>query len=207
VLDNYDKLDNGVIYQITRSPFKYGKEYSSAYNKLGELNNYMSYLRLGYLLGTIGKQPTSILDIGYGNGSFLAAASTVVENCYGSDVSNEYPVPVGTTYVDSIYDNHYEVITMFDVLEHFNDIYDIENLKCDYIFVSMPWCHYFSDQWFFEWKHRKPDEHLFHFNNESLCSFMNEIGFDALSISNIEDSIRKPIDNTKNILSGIFKKR
>jgi hypothetical protein len=207
MLENYEQLPNGVIQQINRSPFSYGADYSGAYNKLGEIGNRMSYLRLGYLLGVIKEIPDSILDIGYGNGSFLAAASTAIQNCYGSDVSDAYPLPNGLTYVESPYDNYYDVVTMFDVLEHFDDIYDIKNLNCKYLFVSMPWCHYFSDDWFANWKHRKPNEHLYHFNGVSLYTFMDEIGFDVIDISNIEDCIRKPVDNNKNILSGIFKKR
>lgn len=207
MLENYEKLENGVIRQIDRIPFGYGAEYSGAYNKLGEIGNYMSYLRLGYLLGTINEIPTSILDVGYGNGSFLSAAATIIKSCYGSDVSDAYPVPSGVTYINDIYDGYYDVITMFDVLEHFDNIYDIKDLNCKYIFVSMPWCHYFSDEWFDTWKHRKPNEHLHHFNDKSLCAFMDEIGFDVIAISNVEDSIRKPVDENNNILSGIFKKR
>ena len=40
-----------------------------------------------------------------------------------------------------------------------------------------------SDDWFRSWKHRREDEHIFHFNDQSL------------------------IDDNKNILTGIFKKK
>ena len=206
MLDNYKKLSNGVVTQVNRHPFNYGFEYSNAYNNLGSLGMQMAYLRLGYLLGNLQfERPESLLDIGYGNGDFLKAASNIIPECFGNDINNNYPLPENVKYVDSIYDRHYTVITMFDVLEHFDDIYEIKNLDCDYLYVSMPWCHYFSDEWFETWKHRKPNEHLYHF--DALIAFMDEIGFDCKNISNIEDSIRKPTDNKKNILTGFFKRR
>lgn len=208
MLENYEILDNGVIRQIQKEPFDYNFNYSNAYNNLGVLGTQMAYLRLGYLLGNLRFEvPTSLLDIGYGNGDFLKAASSIIPECYGNDTSNHYPLPDNVKYVDSIFDAHYNVITMFDVLEHFDDIYEIKNLKCDYLYVSMPWCHNFSDEWFNTWKHKKPNEHLYHFNDTSLINFMDEIGFDCYNISNIEDSIRKPTDAYNNILTGFFKKR
>ena len=40
----------------------------------------------------------------------------------------------------------------------------VKKLKCKYILISVPCCHYYSDDWFKNWKHRRPDEHIFHFN-------------------------------------------
>jgi hypothetical protein len=72
--------------------------------------------------------------------------------------------------------------------------------------VSLPNCHYFSDEWFETWKHRRPNEHLWHFNETSLINFMNEIGYSKVNICNIEDTIRKHSHDYSNILTGIFKK-
>jgi hypothetical protein len=95
---------------------------------------------------------------------------------------------------------------MFDVLEHFDDIYTIKKIKTNYFIISIPECHYFSDEWFTSWKHRKPDEHIWHFNSKSLINFMNEIEFEVVCFSNVEDVIRKSNDNHSNIMTGIFKK-
>jgi len=165
----------------------------------------MSYLRLGFLLGQIKGKINSILDVGYGNGDFLEAASNTINSCYGNDVTN-YPLPSKCTHIDDIYSQFFDVVCFFDVLEHFEDIYQIKNLKCNYIYISLPWCHYHSDEWFNKWKHRRPDEHFWHFNDESLNKFMNEIGYKKISSCNIEDVIRKPIDKDANILTCIFKK-
>ena len=48
-----------------------------------------------------------------------------------------------------------------------------------------------NDEWFESWKHRKPDEHLWHFNRDSLNKFMERMGYVMISSTNIEDTIRK----------------
>jgi len=209
MLENYKSLDNNVITQIHRTPFQYGLEYSKNYDKLGELGKRMSYLRLGYLLGVIKNTPKTLLDIGYGNGDFLSVASDIIEKCYGSDIDNTYHLPKNVTFVDikNMYENFYDVICLFDVLEHFDDIYDIRNLKTDIFYVSLPNCCYKSDEWFNEWKHRKPNEHLWFFNDCSLKNFFDEIGYRCLVISNVEDIIRKDSNNSPNILTGVFIKK
>lgn len=203
---NYEKLPNGVIKQINREPFNYGFNYSNNYNNLGELGTRMGYLRVGHLIGSLGFIPNTILDVGYGNGDFLKAASNIIPNCYGSDVSNSYPLPDKIKFIDNIFNFESDVITFYDVLEHFDDIYEIKNLKTNYIVVSLPDCHHFSDDWFKSWKHRKPNEHLWHFNKQALTNFMKEIGYEVINLTNIEDSIRKIDENYSNILTGVFKK-
>jgi hypothetical protein len=208
MLENYVKLETGVIKQINVDKIEYNFEYSNKYNQYGEKSNYLSYLRLGVLLGNTHKIPDSILDIGYGNCSFLNSAKTIIPNCYGYDVS-DYPISEDITRVENMFDKHYDVICFFDSLEHFDDINIIDKLDCDYIFISLPWCHYFSDEWFLNWYHRRPNEHLWHFDKDSLITFFENNGFENIYISNFEDVIRKneTIREYPNILSGIFKKR
>ena len=165
----------------------------------------MAYLRLGYLLGIIREPIYSILDVGYGNGDFLKACSTINIERYGNDISS-YKVPEGSVFIDDILNHKYDVTCFFDSLEHFEDINFVKDLKTEYIYISVPNCHNFSDEWFKDWKHRREDEHLYHFNRKSLINFMDECGFDCIVISNVEDIIRRNNLNEPNILSGIFKK-
>jgi hypothetical protein len=208
MLDNYKKLENGVIKQIKKhSLINYNYDYvNNSYNTYGESGLRMAHLRVGYLIGSLGFAPNSVLDIGYGNGDFLKICSSIIKNCYGHDISG-YPLPDHVTFVENPYENEYDIVTFFDVLEHFDDIYDIKNLKTNYILISLPYCHYYSDEWFEAWKHRRPNEHLWHFDKNSLISFMNEIGYNCINICNIEDTIRKDKLNSPNILTGIFKKK
>jgi len=206
-LTNYSKLENGVIKQLNVNNIEYNFEYSNKYNQYGEKANYLSYLRLGILLGNLDKNPKSILDVGYGNCSFLNAAKTVIPNCYGYDIS-DYPVDNGITRVNTMFGQHYDVISFFDSLEHFTEIDFIDKLDCDYITISLPWCHYFSDDWFLNWYHRRPNEHLWHFNDISLVKFFADNNFKNIYLGNYEDSIRKngDIEKYPNILSAIFKR-
>lgn len=210
MLDNYEIQPNGVIKQIEREPFQYSYEYADKYNKLGDLGTKMSYLRLGHVIGSIGCIPKSIMDIGYGNGDFLRACRNIIPTCYGYDIST-YPVPVGALFLQDPFSVSVDVITMYDVLEHFENIYSIKNLQAKYIVISLPHCHYhvLGDKWFENWKHRRPNEHLWHFDDFSLRRFMNEIGYDYVNSSDIEDTIRKGENefNFSNILTAVFKKR
>ncbi len=209
MIENYEVLENGLIRQINfvNKIQEYNVDYiNERYNQYGEKGPQMAGLRLGYLIGVLGFVPRSILDIGYGNGDFLKVCQQGIEECYGNDISG-YSVPDGVTFVENIFNKSYDVSSMFDVLEHFEDINFVKDFDCDYVYVSLPWCHNFSDEWFLNWKHRRPDEHLWHFNPTSITNFFNEMGFELLNYSNIEDIIRKPTDENTNILTCIFKKR
>lgn len=205
LLDNYARTPEGVIYQVEHTKFVYdetyiGRAYGSAPREA------MSNLRFGYLIGSIGHVPQSLLDVGYGAGDFLRVAQKIVPEVYGYDIAPVYPlsdIPV----VGSLFDRPVEVVTFFDSLEHFEDISVVRHLKTEYVCVSLPWCHYFSNRWFEHWKHRKPDEHLWHFNHESLIAFMKKMGFEPLNYCNIEDTIRKTGDDWSNILSAVFQRR
>jgi len=206
MLENYKKHENGVIEQIIKNKFNYTPDYViKSYDAYGEITHRMSYLRLGHLIESLGYIPNSVLDVGYGNGSFLQACSNIIPSCYGSDVSN-YKLPSNIQFIDNIYESEFDVVTFYDVLEHFESIYDIKNLKTKYIVISLPDCHYFSDEWFNDWKHRRPDEHFWHFNKQSLINFMLELGYTCTHTSNIEDTIRKNNKEYSNILTAVFKK-
>lgn len=208
MIENYSLTEDGVIKQINlfKNKCEYDLKYvENRYNSYGEKVPIMSHIRLGFLLGVIEEPINKILDVGYGNGNFLKVCKNLINECYGNDVS-DYPVPEGCAFVDNIFENEYDVICFFDSLEHFDDIEFVKNLKTKYVFISLPWCHNYSDEWFLSWKHRRPDEHFYHFNDKSLKKFMLRMGYECLKISNFEDVIRKPVNTDFNILSGIFKK-
>ena len=165
----------------------------------------MAYLRLGNIIGTLGRVPESILDVGYGNGSFLKVCTNIIPECYGHDISS-YPVPEGCREIHNIVEGEYDVITFFDSLEHFEDIEFVKELKCKAVCISVPHCHYpDDDEWFKNWKHRRPHQHLWHFNIKSLESFMDRMGYMLLSSSNLEDTIRK--NHNQKQTTSIFKKK
>ena len=160
MLENYKKDNFGAIHQIKYDKFIYDLDYvRSRYDAYGELTRKMSHLRLGYITGVINRYPKTILDIGYGNGDFLKTCTNVMTECYGYDISN-YPLPENCKFIDDIFSKEFDIITFFDSLEHCEDIDFISKLNCNYIVISLPWCHYFSDEWFKNWKHRRENEHF-----------------------------------------------
>jgi hypothetical protein len=205
MLANYEKNQDGTIYQVNRTLFDYTGAYNNYYKNIESYSWYTSYLRLGYIIGSVGRIPESILDVGYGTGAFLKVCETQISNRYGHDISG-WNVPEGCKFIDNILEKEFDVVTFFDSLEHMDDIEFVKDLKCNYICISLPWCHYFDDEWFETWKHRKPDEHLWHFNEESLQNFMTRMGYETINTCNLEDVTRQNNQSYQNILSGIFRK-
>jgi hypothetical protein len=207
MLENYSKNADGLIYQIEKEPFTYDKNYvKERYDTYGELNGYMSHLRLGYIFGTIKEKILSVLDVGYGNGSFLKTCKKIIPTCYGFDVTG-YEVPKDCIFVEDWKKLEVDVITFFDVLEHFDTPYIIKDLKAKHIVLSFPWCHYKSDVWFKNWKHRRPNEHLWFFDDKNIFNFAESTGYEVINLGNVEDTIRGLSENSENILSVILKKK
>lgn len=207
MLDNYKLLSNGVIKQLDIKKIEYNYDYSNKYNSYGEKSNYISYLRYGVLIGAIKQIPASIVDVGYGNGDFLRVCQKTIKNVYGCDIS-DYPPPDGCKKIMLDEIKNVDVVCFFDSLEHFEDIDFIRDLDTKYIFISVPWCHYSSDEWFKNWYHRRENEHLYHFNENSLKTFFKEKGYNCIYTSSFEDIIRfnPTVHPLPNILSCIFEK-
>ncbi|MGF7229985.1 class I SAM-dependent methyltransferase, partial [Arachidicoccus sp.] len=144
----------------------------------------------------------SILDIGYGGGAFLKAAHQAEFDCYGYDITGIKP-PDGCVFIEP-HEIPFDIITMYDVLEHYEDLTIIKNYDARYFIISVPNCRYpENNKWFENWKHRRPDEHLHHFNRRSLTMLMNTFGYDLLRANYIEDTIRKE-KTPYNILTAVF---
>lgn len=202
MLKGYIRLPNGVIKQdgIIKEKMIYDIQYiRDRYDSYGDLCVKMAWLRIGYIFSVITGART-LLDIGYGNGAFLEEAKSFIK-CYGYDVSG-YDIPEGC---ELVHPNkaQVDIITLFDVLEHYEDIYEIKNYDCNYFVISVP---NVDKDGFDAWKHRRPDEHLYHFDIDSLSSFMSELNYNCISYSYIEDLIRKPDNDKPNILTAIFQR-
>jgi hypothetical protein len=214
-MDNYSIDGCGVIHQIRIEPFKYNREYvSKTYDEAYKSSvESISHLRLGYLLAAMGRKPISVLDFGYGNGAFLRACTRFKIKTYGTDVSG-YDVPEGCKFVEfeNIFDKEFDVVCFFDSLEHVEDMDFIQKLKTNYVIISVPACHYRSlgetagEKWFNNWKHRKPNEHLHHFDVISIIEFFKKHGYEIVVSGNPEDVVRTPVDDMENILTCVFKK-
>lgn len=208
MIQNYELTQDGVITQQNSKPFNYSIDYSdSRYSHFEDRGNILN-LRLGYIIGSIGKIPSSLMDVGYGNGDFLTCCKDSIKDLYGNDIQPAYPLPKGITFIEDIINQKVEVVTFFDSLEHFPNIDFVKDLKCSYVIISLPWCtNGLDDNWFENWKHRKPDEHLHHFTEKSLERFMIRQGYKMINFCNVEDKVRKDSNLTPNILTACFKKK
>ena len=65
MLENYKINKYGVIEQIVKNQFNYDKAYGDRYAAFNTKN--IENLRLGYIIGSIGGVPKSLMDVGYGN--------------------------------------------------------------------------------------------------------------------------------------------
>ena len=219
MIDNYERLCGGAIRQICSEPFVYDEKYVlDRYDQYGTQCDMMSHLRWGYILGGIPSgKPKTVLDIGYGNGSFLQTCQKAGCQTFGNDIS-QYELKYGTALsFEECLERPFDLVTMFDSLEHFRDIDFLRKLQCSFLCTSVPNCRYDfiekeygtndADAYFTSWKHRRPNEHLWHFNIESLTTTLNEFGYYRICASYCEDVIRKSEDCHPNILTAIFSKQ
>ena len=209
MIDGYEKLRSGVIKQTEPTPPIYDEQYAVRYsNSLGGQEDELSCLRLGLLLGVINQPIVKLLDVGYGMGNFLERCSTVVKDCYGFDIGPAYPLPPKSNIkpVSNVTGAYYDVVTFYNSLEHMTDLDFLEKIQCKYLLITTPWCHYFSEEWFENWKHRKPDERIWHFNDETLTRFMLRQGYTVIHYSNIEDTLRGEKIGYASYLTAVFKK-
>lgn len=217
MLNNYRKLSTGAIKQIEIAPYKYDEKYvQDRYDAYGVQCDMMSYLRYGFIVGSTNGKPQSILDVGYGNGSFLKICQSAGVETFGTDVSH-YPLHHGKLLdFRECQDKFFDVVTFFDSLEHFEDIGFLHNLKCNYVCISLPNCNYnaiekvdggeHADIYFKNWKHRRENEHIWHFDIKSLDRTMQSCGYSLVNFEYVEDVIRKSTEPFPNILTAIFQK-
>ena len=215
------KIDDfGIITQLNPEPFEYNNEYIDKYMNDpsyvdGSLK--LSLIRYAFMVGAIGYTPDSLLDIGYGNGDFLRICQNFIPNIYGFDIAptslNGKVKLLNHLPFDYIVDTfEYDVVCFYDSLEHFQNADFIKKLKTKYISISLPHCKSPTntenfEEWFNAYKHRKPNEHIYHFCPESLELFFIKNGYYLVSLTNVEDYIRKPSEDKPNIINAVFKKR
>jgi len=214
LIDNYRIDAFGVIHQIDFTPLVYDKQYISYYEEKSERTIKLGYQRMGWMLGLLGRMPESVLEVGYGTGTFIEAAHiTGVSDCAGFDIAR-YPLPEGVPFTEweDALAREWDVVAMFDVLEHIPDLSFLARLRTRHLALAVPYCRYrelgaAGDDWFRAWRMLLPNEHLHHFDPDSLTALMANYGFECVTLNTFEDGIRLRGGETgPNILSGFFSK-
>ena len=214
MLPNYEVDAFGVIHQIAFTPIKYDRQYISYYEDKADRTIKLGYQRMGWILGLLGEIPRSVLEIGYGTGTFIEAAKiTGVADCAGYDIA-EFPLPDGVRFIgwDEALSRSWDLVALFDVLEHIPDLSFLGRLRAKHVAIAVPHCRVRElgaggDAWFDTWRMRLPDEHLHHFDRESLVALLAHHRFECVTLNCFEDGIRlRPGETGPNILSGFFRK-
>ncbi len=214
MLDNYAIDALGVIHQLRSTPITYDRQYISYYEAKSDRTIKLGYQRLGWVLGLTGALPGSALEIGYGTGTFIEAARIAgVARCAGFDIAR-FPLPEGVEFVewDQALAQSWDLVAMFDVLEHIPDLGFLDRLKARHVAVAVPYCRWrelgaAGDDWFAGWRMRLPDEHLHHFDPDSLTALFARHRFRRVALNTFEDGLRlRPGETGPNIISAFFER-
>ncbi|MFN4141690.1 class I SAM-dependent methyltransferase [Aestuariivirga sp.] len=194
MIDNYSMDQFGVIHQNKYTPIVYDETYISYYQAKSDRTIKLGYQRLGWILGLLDRIPESVLEIGYGTGTFIEAAQIAgVRFCAGCDIT-AFPLPAAVRFLDwtEALEPAWDVVAMFDVLEHVPDLSFLARLKTNYLALAVSYCRWreLGDDWFRNWRMRLPDEHLHHFDPDSLVNLLAFYGFKKVTLNTFGDGIR-----------------
>ena len=201
-------LNCGLLYTMPRpNPDKIGSYYKSedyyshqenkkgfipkVYEAVKKTNlNYKSKLALG------GLQPGCLLDIGCGVGDFLHTAEKMGWNCTGIEPSEEAKSIakqrtkaniLESSELERLQDESFDVITMWHVLEHVDDLkWEMKQLQRlikpnGRIVIAVPNYKSYDGQYYKElWAAYDVPRHLNHFNKTTIAKIFNSAGFDLV---------------------------
>ncbi len=210
----YVRGEDGVIEQLNPGACTYDANYIRARYETYPREQLVAcaHLRLG-LVSTLAKPYYlhRLLDYGYGNGAFLSAAVNHPQiSAHGYEI-NGWPIPAGATSVYDPLEMQWDTVCFFDVMEHIPNLRDVlARLNTRNLVISLPWCHanMLGADWFANWKHRRPGEHIWHFDADSITAFLARFGYGLVHfIGNPEDAVRRPSGHAPaNILTVIASK-
>lgn len=210
MLENYKKINAGHWFQstLTGNIQRYDIGYVKSRYDVYDTVDKMSELRYNLIANIVGDFH-SICDFGYGNGSFMKYCLIKNKLVYGYDIS-DYGSPQGAIRIKNPDDVDVDVYTFFDSLEHLNEsnlTSFLVSKPTKFICISVPWFHESQGtDWFLNWKHRRENEHLHHFDSFGLMNLIIGCGYKVLYVGNPEDAIRKSQTNLPNILTVIAEK-
>lgn len=163
----------------------------------------MSELRWNYIQRSLNLTAgRRILDIGYGNGSFLKHCRSQGAEIFGIDVHGEdFGIPE-VTFGTRL---EFDLICFFDSLEHLPSFDVIMGLKAKYVIVSIPKPpgFFLAEPW--RWRHFKPGEHLHYFSGASLDYLMREwLGGEKIAEGCPEDALRGKLLHSGIVYDNIY---
>jgi hypothetical protein len=185
----------------------YDADYAHKYDKYEHQK--MSDLRLALFQKTGLTLGSKVLDIGYGNASFVKTLTTHGYDSFGSDVHGE-DFGIQEVVVKDVESNQFNCVTFFDSLEHFDDLSLVTHMRPEFVILSVPNRHDHLMVQPDSWRHYRPGEHLHYFSPHSLSVFMNRwAGYELVYAGYDEDVLRGKLSvggiAHNNIYSTIYK--
>lgn len=164
----------------------------------------LSELRLELLLQAgIKIESSKLLDIGCGVGTFIDTCKRYGISAMGIDINSEavrIAKSLGRNVVLANVDGgpvgdlaHYNVVTLFDVIEHFNDLsFFIKNYllikTVKWVGISTPCVDDVKEKDILQWRHYRLGEHIHAFTKTSLIWLLTSIGF-SIRMSGFQESV------------------
>ena len=177
-------------------PNIYGRDYFLKYVELSKttLSDQIHKCRCDLLKKH--KYGGTVLDYGCGPGTFAKAAPPEFE-VSGYDINpncNEHGILVNP-----------DIVTFWDSIEHIPNFYEvIKTLSPKFIYLTTPNLKSVKSG-IQEWKHYRPKEHLFYFDEDSLTMIFKHLGYNVLEINYNEGRLRNS-ENPTAILTMAFKR-
>lgn len=175
------------------SPLKVNQHYSRSFQEIA----FKKYLDMALPYRRNG----NLLDFGCGIGGFVDAAEREGWNAYGIDISpsvevakahglNAYHCPIDELPIS---DHYFDVITLFDVIEHIVDlqktVLDIRRLlrPNGALICITPNLNSLSSKLLgSKWNAIQPDDHVTLFTKDTLTYFLQTTGFSSVSSSTLD---------------------
>jgi SAM-dependent methyltransferase len=143
-----------------------------------------------------------ILDVGCGPGAFLDIASAYGLEAYGVEIGTSswelanfrhpHYVHLGDLNSAAFKDDFFDLVTMFDVIEHLQDpvatLTEVRRVLAPdgWFFVLTPDISSISSRLMHShWYQYKPNEHLFYFSPRSLGILLHLTGFHSVHVSTV----------------------
>lgn len=175
----------------------YDKQYYEKYLSLfkSDMNNPLQEVRWNNILKYVNHG--KLLDIGCGVGALFANKPNKFK-VFGQEI-NPYCIDhckKNGYNVDFIKTGKFDVITMYDVLEHFPSLDIIEVIKKQMkgiLVLSVP--NFKKGLDVLAWKHYRPSEHVFGFSHDSIKAICKKFKLNLIECNFDESKLRLPEDN------------
>lgn len=192
----------GLIRQLSPSGYNYTLEYAARQGTTIE----MAYLRLGVLLTALGFDyvaAAKVLEVGPGNGTLLNVLKKHCDEAFGFDVA---PTEFSTISRTAATSTPWDLLVACDVIEHFRNVDDLFQYKFEHALITVP-CLPDDLSEMANWRHFKPDEHLWYFTKTSFWNWITARGYDVIFCDSPEDTIRTRWNKEKpNTITFVIKR-